>query len=260
VTAVTEYRHALERAPNPEAYLLAHSGLPGPRANLELALAAAEVCPASELRRWAKLGPDDAPTGRAEEFLAFCGVLGLGRELVSGDGRALSELRRHASDSRWRLREAVAMALQRWGDSDFAALVAAMGAWARGSWLERRAAAAALCEPALLRTVERTGDAIGVLTVATAGIAEASAEDRRSDDFKALRKGLGYCWSVAVAAAPEVARPAFEDLVERAAASGDGDLVWVARENLRKRRLERVDPEWAARLLARIQEAGAARA
>jgi hypothetical protein len=252
MSRIDEYREALERATDGEAYMLAHSGLPGPRGNLELARAAADVCSATALHRWARLGPDEAPTGTAKEFLAFAGVLGLGGPLVKGDGRALDELRRHASDPRWRIREAVAMALQRWGEADFEALGTAMHEWAHGSSLERRAAAAALCEPALLTTPERVGEALAVLAEATAGIAEASAEERRSDEFRALRKGLGYCWSVAVAAAPEVGRPAFEELVSWAGASDDRDLAWVARENLRKRRLERLDPGWVSRLLERL--------
>jgi hypothetical protein len=252
MTKVDEYKRALERVPDRESYLLAHSGLPGPRGNIELARAAADVCSAPELRRWARLGFDQAPTGTAEEFLAFCGVLGLGRALVVDDRQALAELRFHASDSRWRLREAVAMALQLWGKVDFEALASEMGEWARGSPLERRGAAAALCEPALLTTPERVREVLSVLTEATVGIAQAGAEERRSEEFRALRKGLGYCWSVAVAAAPEVGKPAFEDLVERAAASDDRDLAWVARENLRKRRLERIDPGWVARLLERL--------
>jgi hypothetical protein len=250
LTRIDEYRNALERADDREAYLLKHSGLPGPRGNLELAQAAAQVCPASELRRWAKLGPGEAPTGRAEEFLTFCGVLGLGGTLIDGDDRALDELRRHASDPRWRVRKAVAMALQRWGEIDFEALAAVMLEWARGSWLERRAAAAALCEPALLTTPERVGEVLAVLAEATAGIAQASPAERRSEEFRALRKGLGYCWSVAVAAAPEVGRPAFEELVEQAAS--DRDLAWMVRENLRKRRLERLDPAWVTRVRERL--------
>jgi hypothetical protein len=172
-------------------------------------------------------------------------VLGRGAPLVKGDGRALAELRRHASDPRWRIREAVAMALQGWGEADFEALGKAMHKWAHGSSLERRAAAAALCEPALLTTPARVGEALAVL-------AAAGPEERRSDEFKALRKGLGYCWSVAVAAAPEVGKPAFEELVGQAVASDDRDLAWVARENLRKRRLERLDPGWVTRLLERL--------
>ena len=210
MSRIDEYREALESAADQEAYLLAHSGLPGPRANLELARAAADVCATSELDRWARMESDEAPTGTAEEFLAFAGVLGLAGQLVERDGRALEELHRHASDPRWRIREAVAMALQRWGEADFGALRTAMHEWAHGTWLERRAAAAALCEPALLTTAERVSEALAVLAKATAGLAESSVEERRSEEFRALRKGLGYCWSVAVVAAPEVGQPAFE--------------------------------------------------
>ena len=122
----------------------------------------------------------------------------------------------------------------------------------RGSWLERRAAAAALCEPALLTEPRRVEATLAVLEAATAGVATAGPAERRSEEFKAFRKGLGYCWSVAVAAAPETGAPAFEALVERAAASGDRDLRWIVRENLRKRRLTRLDPDWVAALLARL--------
>jgi hypothetical protein len=39
MSRIDEYREALESAADREAYLLAHSGLPGPRGNLELAVA-----------------------------------------------------------------------------------------------------------------------------------------------------------------------------------------------------------------------------
>jgi len=252
VSRVQDYAAALRALDDPEPYLLEHSGLPGPRGNIELARAAADVRSPAELRRWAALDAGAAPTGGAEEFLAFCGVVGLGRLLVEGDRNALAELRAHADDPRWRVREGVAMALQHWGAHDFDALVAAMSEWARGSLLQRRAAAAALCEPALLTDTARVVAVLAVLDAATAAIADADAATRRSDAFKALRKGLGYCWSVAVAAAPQPGRPAFEALVDGALASGDRDLRWVGRENLRKRRLERIDPEWVAALSARL--------
>ena len=50
----------------------------------------------------------------------------------------LQTLRTLASDPRWRIREAVAMALQRWGDADMAGLLAAMADWAAGNPLEQR--------------------------------------------------------------------------------------------------------------------------
>ena len=94
---------------------------------------------------------------------------------------------------------------------------------------------------------------LAVLEQATAGVTSAGRDQRRSDEFKALRKGLGYCWSVAVVAAPKVGRPAFEALVAHAAQSGDRDLRWIARENLRRRRLERLDADWVATLRARLE-------
>jgi hypothetical protein len=252
VTKVDDYVRVLGALADPEPFLLEHSGLPGPRGNIELGLAAVRARSATELRRWASLHADVAPTGEAGEFLAFCGVLGLGRLLAEGDTGALDELRAHANDPRWRVREAVAMALQRWGATDFEALAAAMAEWARGSWLEQRAAGAALCEPALLTDDERVAAALSVLESATAGVIAADPADRRSEEFKALRKGLGYCWSVAVVAAPDVGRARFEALVQRAAASGDRDLRWLVRENLRKQRLCRLDAEWVAELRARL--------
>ena len=121
MSKVEDYARALDGLDDPEPYLLEHSGLPGPRGNIELGLAAARVCDAAQLRRWAALDAQAAPTGGAGEFLAFCGVVGLGRLLAEGDASALDELRTHADDSRWRVREAVAMALQRWGADDFQA-------------------------------------------------------------------------------------------------------------------------------------------
>ena len=61
-----------------------------------------------------------------------------------------------------------------------------------------------------------------------------------SDDFKTLRKGLGYCWSVAVAALPEEGRP----MMERWLACDDKDVIWIMKQNLRKKRLARVDAAW----------------
>jgi hypothetical protein len=252
VTKVEDYAQALRECTDRERYLLEHSGLPGPRGNIELARAAADVCAAADLRRWTSLGADDVPTGDPREFLAFCGVLALGRCLGHGNDEPLAALRRHAGDRRWRIREAVAMALQRWGGDDFDGLATAMAEWASGSWLDRRAAAAALCEPALLTTPARVETVLAVLEVATAGVATADPAERRSEEFKALRKGLGYCWSVAVAAAPQTGRPALGALVDSSVARGDRDLIWIARENLRKRRLERIDPRWVEDLRARL--------
>jgi hypothetical protein len=242
---VDEYRHALRQVEEWEPFLLQHSGLPGPRANLELAAAVAEEADEASLWRWAALGAREAPFGSAEEFLPMCGVVGLGRLLAEGDASILPELRRLAADPRWRIREAVAIALQRFGDTDLPALLAEMRRWAGGPPLERRAAVAALCEPRLLQEPDHVREVLALLDQVTAELPRLG--DRRSDDFRTLRKTLGYGWSVAVVALPEAGKPSFERLF----ASTDPDLRWVARENLRKQRLARMDRDWVERLLAR---------
>ena len=232
MSKVEEYGGRLRGLETPEwdSFLLAESGLPGPRGNLELAQAAA-----GGNRRSAR------PLARSEqEYLVFCGVLGL---------RAPDELRPWAGDRRWRVREAVAMALQRLGDADLPRLIAEMERWAAGDPYEQRAAAAALCEPRLLRdetAVERT---LRVLDRITASFA--ASTERRSDAARTLRKGLGYCWSVAIAACPERGKRAFERWLD----SADPDIRWILRENLRKRRLVRMDSEWVGTASARLARA-----
>jgi hypothetical protein len=244
---VDEYRQALRELGEWEPFLLEHSGLPGPRGNLELAAAAAEEASEATLRRWASFGPQEAPFGSAEEFRPVCGVVGLGRLLAAGDGSVLAELHRFASDPRWRIREAVAIALQRFGDVDVPALLHEMEGWASGTALERRAAVAALCEPRLLAEPGNVSNVLALLDRVTAELP--ALGDRRSDEFRTLRKTLGYAWSVAIVALPEEGKPLLEHLLE----SDDPDIRWVARENLRKKRLERMDREWLESALPRAQ-------
>lgn len=246
MSKVDDYRETLNTMTDWDAYLLAESGLPGPRGNIELARAAADAGDEALFMRYLAFDAGRAPTNDPHEFLAFCGVLGLGRLLVEGRRDLLPLLHRQAVDPRWRLREAVAMALQRLGAADMAALLAEMDAWSRGAPLEQRAAAAALCEPALLGNPAHVVRVLDLLDRITASIAK--VEDRRSDEFRALRKGLGYCWSVAVAALPEVGKVR----MERWFTVDDPDVRWIVRENLKKARLARMDAAWVVHWKARL--------
>ena len=180
------------------------------------------------------------------EFLAFCGVLGLGRLLAEGDSSLLEALQIHASDPRWRVREAVAMGLQRLGDVSMDRLIAAMQEWSKGNLFEQRAAAAALCEPRLLGQAEHTRAVLQILDRITASLERNAI--RRSEDFRVLRKGLAYCWSVAVVALPDEGKV----LMEKWVGTADKDIKWIMRENLKKARLIRLDSEWAMKLQERI--------
>ncbi|NLE46529.1 MAG: hypothetical protein GX620_17575 [Chloroflexi bacterium] len=246
MTQSSRYREVLLALDDWQDYLTAESGLPGPRANLELVETVADI---GDRRRFDQLlacGPDVAPANTPGEFLAVCGVVGLGKLLVEGDMGVLERLRQHANDPRWRVREGVAMALQRSGREDAARLIDWISPWQNGSLLERRALAAALCEPDLLTDKTCTRRTLEILDKITTSIL--SEVDRRSDEFKTLRKGLGYCWSVAVAALPDAGIPAMERWFD----CDDRDILWVMRENLRKARLMRADPAWVERSRARL--------
>ena len=45
----------------------------------------------------------------------MCGLVAFGRLAAAGQREVAGELRTAANDERWRVREAVAIALQRWG-------------------------------------------------------------------------------------------------------------------------------------------------
>lgn len=131
-----EYRKILQTLDDWDPYLLKESKLPGPRGNLELAQVVADEGNLELFRRYIAYTADQAPVNSPYEFLAFCGVVGLGRLLAQGNTGLLETLRVHASDPRWRIREAVAMALQRFGDVSMEQLITAMQKWSKGTPLE----------------------------------------------------------------------------------------------------------------------------
>jgi hypothetical protein len=235
------YREKLKTLKGWDALLLKESGLPGPRGNLELAQAVADEGSRAQFEHFLTFTPERAPTNTPGEFVAFCGVVGLGRLAAEGDTRLMPRLRGYASDPRWRLREAVAMALQRVGDADMDRMLREAEAWSTGTWLEQRAAAAGIAEPRLLTNPKHASRALRILDTITSAIAKSG--DRKSDEFKALRKGMGYCWSVVVAALPAQGKKAMEKWL----ASQDKDVRWIMLENLKKNRLVKMDAAWVKR-------------
>jgi hypothetical protein len=217
---------ALSRAQWP-TYLKAHGGLPGPRGNLELMQALADE---GDQALFALLIATD------DEYLVCCGVLGLGRLLADGDEHAIPLLHGHARDARWRVREAVAMGLQRLGDADPSRLWSLTSRWVREQDpLVQRAVVAGACEPRLLRPPGAAARALDLCALATRSLAARPATDRRGD-VRVLRQALGYCWSVAVAADPA----GLERFLRLD--TSDPDVAWIVRENLRKARVRRLLP------------------
>src|SRR5258708_13005778 len=118
---VEVYRAELRRLKDWEPYLKKHSGLPGPRANLELVHAVGDEADADRLWRL---------PASTDEFLALCGTAGLGKVALMEPDTVMTWLRELASDGRWRVREGVAIALQRIGRETMPRLLADMQVWA----------------------------------------------------------------------------------------------------------------------------------
>jgi len=238
MTKMDEYKTELMRSENWDAFLRMHCALPGPRANLELIYAAAEVGDEEKFLAFCAT-PDDASPGNSPEvFLVCCGIVGLGKLINAGKTHYLQTLRVFASDERWRVREAVAMALQIVGDADMQLLLQEMQTWQSGNLLEKRAVVAALCEPRLLKKQEIAEKVLQILDDITGALM--LVKDRKHDDFVVLKKGLSYGWSVAVVACPEQGKKRMEKWI----ANRDRDAARIMKENLQKNRLIKMDKAW----------------
>jgi HEAT repeat protein len=230
VTKIDEHRTTLRGLDESRwpAYLSEHSGLPGPRGNLELIQAVADVGDRAMF---------DGLIATDDEYLTACGVVGLGAVLAAGDDSIEPLLRRHSTDERWRVREAVAMALQRLGDTDLPRLLRVVTDWVEDpDPLVQRAAMAAICEPRLIVRPEAAATAVDVCDRATELLRAREVSTRADPDVRTLRQALGYGWSVAVAADPEPGMARFDTL----RGSTDPDVAWIVRENLKKKRLLRL--------------------
>jgi hypothetical protein len=237
------------------AELVRHSGLPGARLNLSLvggfAAAVGEVArrpdpPVAALEalldRWAAMATQQAPVDRPEVILPCAAVAAYGEVgAVRADwwDDEVRKLGVAAADGRWRVREVVALALQRLLEADWDRTVGVLLGWAADEDpLVVRAAAVAVADPPLLRTTDRWAAAARVQRRAVEWLRACPAQVRRTPPVRVLRQALGFTVGVVVAASGDFA------LLEGMAASGDPDLRWVVRENLKRQRLRR----WPARL------------
>jgi hypothetical protein len=234
-------------------YLTSNSNLPGPRGNLELAEAFADVVAAYAERESEKLwrlclkltqfSLIEAPVNNPKEFLVFCGARGVGALGASQTffQKAISRLEELAADTRWRIREGVAMAIQSMIGKQFQKTLMEIEGWiATGNWLVMRAVAAGVAEPPLLKDKHTAESAFELHKKIFAKIAV--AKERKSDEFKTLRQGLGYSLSVVVCAVP---KEGFE-YMRQLAGTQDADILWIVKENLKKNRLLKNFPEEAA--------------
>ena len=245
MSKIDDYRQTLKKLDDWLPFLLKESNLPGPRGNLELAYAVAE---GGSKGHFEKLISFQAEENTPEVFLVFCGVVGLGK-LAASETKLFDQLRGYASDPRWRIREAVATGLQLTGDQDIELLLKEMQKWSEGSWYEKRASAAALAEPRLLKEPRVVKQALQILDKITASME--SADHPKDEAFKVLKQAMGYCWSVAVTALPETGKAMMENWLN----SENKDVRWIMRENLKKNRLVRIDANWVKACNTKLEQA-----
>jgi len=245
MSKIDDYRQTLKKLDDWLPFLLKESNLPGPRGNLELAYAVAE---GGSKGHFEKLISFQAEENTPEVFVVFCGVVGLGK-LAASETKLFDQLRGYASDPRWRIREAVATGLQLTGDQDIELLLKEMQKWSEGSWYEKRASAAALAEPRLLKEPRVVKQALQILDKITASME--SADHPKDEAFKVLKQAMGYCWSVAVTALPETGKAMMENWLN----SENKDVRWIMRENLKKNRLVRIDANWVKACNTKLEQA-----
>ncbi len=238
MTKVEEFSDRLKTLDDWIPFLKANSNLPGPRGNLELAYSAAHTSTIYQMELMLAEDSPDVVENSPEVFVVFCGVVALGVHYKPGNNQQISTLRHYANDSRWRIRESVAMALQEIGKRDMQLLLSVLQNWMNGPYLQLRAIAAGLCESVLLQKLSVTGQFLEMLDQITTRIQEGPLDDK--DGYFALQKGLSYCWSVAACAYPEKGKR----LMEKWMSSNQPGIRKIMGENLRKNRLIKMSAAW----------------
>jgi hypothetical protein len=227
-----------------------HSGLPGPRANLELAAALGDAAASADaagrrlLLEWARLTPDEAPHGTRAEYVPVAALCALGvvaAQPVERDA-CVTALHDAASDPRWRLREAAALGLQRLGELDSPVLVELLRPWADDSDLVVRLVMVTAAHPPILDRAD-----VRAVGWDAADHALERVRRRRTESAETLRvltAALSFAPSVYAAAEP---REGFRRLGRWAEARELAVKKLVA-ANLRKARLARKYPDECERV------------
>jgi len=242
--------------------LRTNSRLPGPRANLELANDLSYLL-ASSVPRYAesvhqlvayfttnehKIITSNTPG----EFLMLCGIIAAGAcAAVKPEWRNETRhmLSHFAGSPYWRLREGVAMAFQHLLTADQQETIAhLMNLASEGSSLQQRAVLATISEPPILCAPEIVKAALAFHRIVLNHIRAVPLAERKNEEFRILRRALGYTLSVVTAAAPDEGFA----LMRECATWNDQDIAWALRENLKKKRLAKFaqDAAGIAKLLA----------
>ncbi len=217
-----------------EFYLREQSHLPGPRANLELVndlcQLLAALTPAqpdnvrSLLNHLLHNHHNAIECGPPSEFVILCGVVAFGACAAvrpEWRGETFEFLTRCANNPSWRVQEGVALAFQRLLPTSPQETLNCLTHLAfSGNYFEQRIAITAIAEPAVLNTPELIAQALVMQQVILKRLHLTPATERKREDFRALRKTLGYTVSVVTAATLEAGFA----LMRECATWGDADI------------------------------------
>ncbi|MDB4945996.1 MAG: hypothetical protein JWP97_5530 [Labilithrix sp.] len=200
------------------AQLSINSGLPGTRANIPLAQGFATDCvavgkPADKLIfAMCLLDAEEAPGDTGHEFLPVCGALALGARAAADPAlrpKALTFLHELSEDFRFRVREAVPLALAKLGAQMGDVLVHDFVKWTDG-FFQGSAALDAMADPAFLATIHDADAAVARLGESYRLAKNASRSASRYPGFKALVDTLSR---VPATLATRFGMPVFDELV-----------------------------------------------
>jgi len=213
-----------------------NSGLPGPRANLGLLDTFIRDCDQENVQDCLSELKEDTENS-PEEFVGMCGVVGYSMLNWRDDELLVGHLRKYAIHRSWRVREAVAIAIQ---EIPFDTLEERTDLTRRLESIDplvNRAIVAGLCEPRNLKKQVGSRAVIDHLQRATALLDKTG---KLTTGEESLKKALGYCWSVALVEDFEYGSKVFESLFE----IKNKSTKWIIQENLKKNRLQKKYKNW----------------
>jgi len=103
------------------------------------------------------------------------------------------------------------------------------------------------CEPRLLTSDNVPSSVLDILDDVTSSIM--NLKDNETKAFRVLKKGLAYCWSIALVACPEKGKKPFEKWM----GCRDKNVIWIMKENLQKNRLLKMDEAWVSNQMAKLK-------
>jgi hypothetical protein len=225
-----------------ERFIIDNSNLPGPRGNLELIFGLAEIYDDLDvLLRWTKITEKQADVNNPKSFLPICSAVCLGKIYTkTKDRQIIAILKQLANDGRWRMREAVAFGFQLIGEDDFNELKTIFSQWIKKSNnFEKRAMLVALAHPKFLNE-ENSKFCFEIAEIVL-------KEMDRENNFDVLRKGLEFTISVFASANLKSGFNFMKRWIGK-----DKVIDKIIRENLKKNRVARKNPDEVKKLLNSI--------